>query len=140
MGQMFDVNFLAVLFAAVVNMILGMFWYSPALFGRQWMSLVGLTEADRESAKEKGMGKSYLAGFIGALLIAFVLAIFIGYAGANTIAAGIKTGILAWLGFVVPVLLGTILWEGKPVKLYFINIGFYLFSLSIMGAILGALG
>jgi len=44
---------------------------------------------------------------------------------------------LAWLGLVVPVSLGIVLWEGKSWKLWFINASSYLVTLLAMGIILG---
>src|SRR5437667_249954 len=36
-----NVNIVAVLVAALLTFVLGAFWYSPVLFARQWMLLVG---------------------------------------------------------------------------------------------------
>ncbi len=131
-----DINYIAVVVAAVLSMILGALWYSPILFGKEWMSLIGLTEADLKKAREKGMAKSYLMGFIAALVMSYVLANFIDYTQATTIVEGAKSGVWIWLGFVATVVLGTVIWEGKPMRLYVINTGFYLFALMIMGAVL----
>src|ERR1022692_4193433 len=40
------INWLAVLAAAVSTFVLGGLWYSKALFGRAWMSVNNLSEAD----------------------------------------------------------------------------------------------
>ena len=50
--------------------------------------------------------------------------------------AGLQGGFWNWLGFVMPVTLGIVLWEGKSWKLFGINAGYYLVSLPIMGVIL----
>jgi hypothetical protein len=50
--------------------------------------------------------------------------------------AGLMCGFWNWLGFIAPVTLGTVLWEGKPWKLWALTNGYYLFSLLIMGVIL----
>lgn len=36
-----NINWLPVLVAAIANMAIGGFWYSPVLFAKQWMKLVG---------------------------------------------------------------------------------------------------
>ncbi len=131
-----DINYLAVFVAAVISMAIGAAWYSPALFGVEWMTLSGIKEKDIEKAKEKGMGKSYLAGFIGALVMSVVLAHFIDFTRATTFREGLSAGFWIWLGFVAPVILGTVLWEAKPTRLYIINISYWLLSLSLMGGIL----
>lgn len=45
-------------------------------------------------------------------------------------------GFWNWLGFVAPVTLGAVLWEGKHWKLWFLNNGYYLVTLLLMGAVL----
>jgi hypothetical protein len=95
-----------------------------------------MTEKDLEEAKKKGVGKSYLAGFVGALVMSFVLAHFIDFVEVTSFLEGASTGAWIWLGFIVPVLLGSVLWENKPVKLYLINVAYWLVSLSAMGGIL----
>lgn len=135
MAPVVEINYLAVLAAAVLNMAIGALWYGP-VFGRSWMSLTGLTESDIEKAKEKGMGRLYLAGFAGALVMSYVLAHIIDFAQATTLAGGAVGGIWIWLGFIAPVLLGTVLWEGKPVRLYLLNTAYYLVALTVMGIVL----
>ena len=58
------------------------------------------------------------------------------YLNTSGISAGLQTGFWNWLGFVVPVTVGSVLWDGKPWKLWFINAGYYLVMLLIMGVIL----
>ncbi|MBI3341870.1 DUF1761 domain-containing protein, partial [Candidatus Curtissbacteria bacterium] len=36
----FQINYMAVVAAAVVNMVLGFLWYGP-LFGKPWMKMMG---------------------------------------------------------------------------------------------------
>lgn len=131
-----NVNLLAVLVAAIVSMVIGSLWYSTILFGKTWIRLSGLTQENMDKAKQKGMGKTYTFGFIGSLLMSYVLAHSVAYASAVTFGGGMVAGFWNWLGFVVPVILGSILWENRSVGLFFINIGYYLVSLIIMGGIL----
>jgi hypothetical protein len=130
-----DVNWVAILGAGIVSMILGFIWYGP-LFGKQWMKLTGLTKKDAEKAKKKGMGKTMLAGFIATLVTAFVLVHILVLAGSNTFGDGVMTGFWIWLGFFAPVMLGMVLWEGKPVNLYLLNVLYWLVNLAVMGGLL----
>jgi hypothetical protein len=36
-----DINWLAIIAAVVVNMVVGFVWYSPAVFAKQWSKLTG---------------------------------------------------------------------------------------------------
>ncbi|MBM3257159.1 MAG: DUF1761 domain-containing protein [Candidatus Liptonbacteria bacterium] len=130
------INFWAVLLAAVANMIVGSLWYGP-IFGKTWMGLTGMSTEQLDSAKAKGMGKTYALAFVGALVMGYVFARIIAMAGVGTTAGGAELGFWAWLGFVASVMLGEVLWEGKSSKLWFLESGYYLVVLLVMGAILG---
>lgn len=130
---MVPVNYGAVAIAAVLAMVIGSAWYSPALFGKEWMKLVGKTEAE---AKKGNMPLLYGTMFVGALIEAYVLAHFVHYAGAYSLINGIKTGIWAWLGFVAVTSLGNSMFEGRPMKLFYINAGYALVNLMVMGAVI----
>lgn len=132
-----DINLAAVFGAAIASMVLGFLWYGP-LFGKQWMSLMGwkkLSKAQMDKMKEAGK-KSYALAFIGALVMSYVLAHFVDYTGAVTAVEGAQTGFWVWLGFVATVMLGMVLWEGKPWKLYYLNAAYQLVSLLVMGVLL----
>src|SRR3989344_318591 len=133
------VNYWVIIVAAVANMALGFVWYGP-LFGKIWISLMAFTPEKMEEAKKKGMTKTYVIAFAGSLLMAFVLYHAIVFASYYLEVTGISAGLQAafwnWIGFVVPVTLSSLLWEGKSLKLWFLNIGYYLVSLVLMGVIL----
>lgn len=135
MVAVLNVNLVAVLVAAAVQMALGFLWYSPMLFGNTWMKLVGIKPSDMEKGK-KEMPKSAGLGFLAAVVMTFILAQVIGFMQAATLVDGVLAGFWMWLGFVATVLAGFVIWEGKPVKLYLINSGYYLVALLLSSAIL----
>ncbi len=128
------VNFIAVLIAAVLAMVLGFLWYGP-LFSKPWMKLVGMTKKDMEEQKGS-MGKTYGMMFVSALLTAWILSNFVGYAGAQTWSAGAMVGFWAWLGFVATTMFSNVLFEKKPFPLFLIDAGYHLVNLLVMGAVL----
>ncbi len=130
------INYVAVLVAAVAAIAVGSLWYSPLLFGRVWMDLMGFTKKDMESAKKKGMHKIYALAFLGTLVMSYVLAHLVDYLGASTPSLGVQAAFWLWLGLVAPVLLGMVLWENKSWKLYAINATHWLVSIAVMASIL----
>jgi hypothetical protein len=134
-----DVNFFAVFVAALASMIIGSLWYGP-IFGKYWVKLSGITKKDLEKAQKRGMWKTYLANFIALIVMAYVLAHIIAYIGATNFYEGSVAGFWVWLGFVAPVMLGMVLWEGKPIQLYLLNVGCHLISLIAMGALIASFG
>jgi hypothetical protein len=133
-----DINFVAVFVAAIASMVIGAFWYSPVLFGNAWIKLSGMSKKDIEKAKQGGMGGKYFLGFVASLVMAYVLSYFVDYAGAVVALEGAQVGFWVWLGFIAPVQLGVVLWENKPVKLFWMNTLYYLVTLAVMGIILAA--
>ena len=130
-----SINYLAVLAAAVASMVIGFLWYGP-LFGRQYMALMNFDKKKMQEMKKKGMGKTYALAFLTSLIMSYVLAHFVAYVGAKTIADGAVLGFWLWIGFFATTQLGMVLWEGKPVKLYFLNTLHYLVTLIVMASIL----
>jgi|SRR3989344_189541 len=139
--EMVSVNLFAVVVSAVISMGLGMLWYGP-LFGQQWMKLSGIKEPSAEERK-KMMGKmapSMAAGFAASLVAAYVLAAIIKFSSSVGPIEGAITGFFVWLGFIATVSLNMVLWEGKPMKLYFLNNAYSLVNFALIGAVIAAMG
>ncbi len=128
-------NWVAIIVAIVVNMVLGALWFSPVLFQKRWMAL-------RVGGPMSGTASPllYVITAVGALVSAITLDWIIGLAGANTLLGGAIIGLYAGLGFVAPAILSDHLFNERPSTLYLIVAGFPIVGLLIMGAIIGALG
>src|SRR5207244_7878856 len=96
------VNLWSVLVAAVSTMVIGFLWYSPILFARPWMVLMGYDPDDKAKLGEmqKGAGKLYGISFVASLVAAFVLSKIIFGLAINSALYGLKVGFAVWLGFV----------------------------------------
>ncbi len=125
------VNWLAIVVAAIVRFGIGSVWYT-ALFGKRWRELQGIAEGGSMA----GMGQALVAGFVGDLVMSYVLARFVGHYGAVNLVDGVIVGFLAWLGFVATVMVGSIFYERKKPELVAINLGYQLVSILAMGVIL----
>ena len=128
--MMYSTNYLGLLLAAVVAMVVGYVWYGP-LFGKTWMKLMGMKEA-----KMKGAGTSYLVMYVVAVVEAYVLSVFMKNAGATTVNSAAMVAFWAWLGFVATVMLGMVLWDKKPLNLYFLNVAYQLVTMVLMAVVL----
>jgi hypothetical protein len=122
------------LVAVVIKIVIGWVWYSPMLFLKQWQQLSGVTDEQMRG----GMGKAMVTWIVSALVMTFVLAHAVYYAGANTAVLGAAVGFVNWLGFIFVVQLDGWAADKRPFKLVAINSGSQLVSLLIMGAILAA--
>jgi len=126
-----SIHLVPIFVTAFIYVALGSFWYSPWLFDTLWMKESKITPEN--SGPPWG---AILGGFCSALLMSYVLALFITWTQVHSIAEGASIGFWLWLGFVATSLFANVLWENKPFKLYLINAGFILLYLLIGGAIL----
>ena len=123
------VNLVAVLIASIVAMAVGHIWYAPGVFGKEWMKLAKIKPPKK---KQKHMASTIILAWLSNIVMAYVLAIFLSFTKASTLATSLVVGVLVWVGFIATVSLGSILWEGKPVKLYVLNIAYNLVSITLM--------
>src|SRR5258706_14853845 len=102
-----SVNYLSVLLAAVDSMALGYLWYVP-VFGKMWMKLSGLSMDKMQGAKDKMM-QMYLIQYVGAVVLAYVVAVFLGLTNMSPLSGAFTLAFWAWLGFQATRSLGTVL-------------------------------
>lgn len=136
------INWWAVLVAGISAFVLGGIWYSPKLFGNAWMADNNLT---MEELRKGNFGKIYGWSLILSLVAAVNLGMFLSDSPAECVApcaaqydmgTGAMYGGLAGLWvFCFIVIIG--LFERKPSRLIFINGGYAIAALTLMGAILG---
>jgi hypothetical protein len=127
------VNYLAVLVAAIVNMFIGSIWYSKMAFADAWLKGIGKRMEDLQGARS-----GYVLVFIGSLLMAWVMAHVVQWAGATSFWPGVLVGFYMWLGFALPTMGANMVFEMRPRNLMMINIGYPLVALLFMGGILAA--
>jgi hypothetical protein len=128
--QSFPINWLALLVATVVKFVLGFVWFG-LIFGKQWQSLTGVSEASMKA----GMVKAMVTDFVTSFIMAWVLVHAVHYAGATTWGMGAGVGFFNWLGFIGAPTLAALMYEKRPLKLWVINNAYMLIALLIMGAI-----
>jgi hypothetical protein len=128
LSSLTHINPLAVLIAGLAHMVTGLVWFMPKFFGNSWTELTG--------QQMKPARRWIIAGIIGHQVIALALAMIVNLAGATTVTGGIAVGVLVWMGFIVTLETGELIWEKIPFKLFLIRIGGHLLSLSLTGIIL----
>jgi hypothetical protein len=135
--QLPAVNYLAVLTSGVLIFLLGGLWYSPVLFAKKWMALIGKTEAEMKAAASKeSMPLMYLTAFLCGLLSAWVLAVVLNHFVNLTPLRGAMAGVLCWLGFAGATSYANAVFTLKPKRLWLIDSGFNLVSFILAGTLL----
>ena len=129
----FDVNWLALIVAAVADMIIGSLWYSPVLFGDRWMKAMGKRKEDLGDP-----AGAMTVAIPSALVSAFVLALVLASLGVDSLLAGAGVGLLLWLGFTLPPVALKHAFEGDSRTVAVLFLAYRLVALLIAGAIIGA--
>ena len=133
----YTVHWWVVIAAGFAKFFFGWFWFNPRVFGKAYVKSAAITENEMKQRMRVGMA-AYL---VSSLLMAF----FLVFAIKNAQVAhclpegwlgGLQGGFIFWLGFVAAAQLDTATAEKKPLNWFFINSGFQLAGLLIMGTIL----
>src|SRR3954469_5662846 len=127
------INWPAIFVAAISSFAIGGVWYNPKVFGNAWMKDSNLSD---EQIKKSNMGKTFGFAALFSLISAANLAAFLAEP-TTTASWGATAGFLAsiWtFGAIAP----HSIFEQKSWRHIFINGGYSVVSLVVMGAILGA--
>ena len=127
-------NWLAILAALVLRMVVGAAWYSPVAFGPAFMRLAGL---DQQAMRAR-MPLAIASDLVGGFILTFILVHAVVYAGATTWAMGLAVGLLNWFGFVAVTQFALVMYEKRPLPLFLINNAYQALTIGPAGAILAA--
>lgn len=130
-----NLNFPAVFVSALSSFIVGWLWYGP-IFGKKWMELNGFDP--EEMRKQKWLPFPLILGinYFATVLAAFSLAMFLG--AESDAVFGIFAGLMIAIFWIATSRLNDVLYERKPMGLFWINVGYNVVIYVIMGAIIGA--
>ena len=134
------INLWAVLASAVASMIVGSIWYGP-LFGKMFMTEMGMDQwsPEKKAAMKGKMMWSYLGQFVASLVMFYVLnGIILWTAPQFTVGYAMGIALFMWIGFMLPLIFGNVLWGGK-VKMFWLQAGNTLITILVAGAIIGAM-
>lgn len=133
-------NWIAIIIAALIPMIVGFIYYHPKVFGKAWMNSLGITEEDTK--------KGNMAVIFGvSLFMSFLMSMFLllnvdgpGQEGQfDSFKHGVMHGILLALAVAMPVLVTNGLFERKNFKNLMINTFYWIITLALMGGVIDAM-
>lgn len=129
-----EVNYIAVLVAAIAAFALGGLWYSPLLFAKAWQRESGVTDEQMQGAN---MPMIFGLTFVLCLLASLVFAFFLGPRPAIGLATG--AGVSAGIFWVASSFGINYLFERKSLKLFLINGGYHAVQFTVIGVVLSLL-
>ena len=139
---MHSANYLSVLIAAVAAWIFGGIYYSALC--NVWTAAQGKTleQCKAEQVAKSGAAKAvpFVLVFVAEVVMAFVLYGIVFHVGVWTVSAGIISGAVCWLGFVLTTIASNNAFGGRKPMLTVLDSGAWLGALVIMGAVIGWMG
>ncbi len=121
--------------ATIVAMVMGMIWYHPQMLGTIWMRETGLTAEKITSIKAKN-------AMMWAIPITFIIAANIAaFCKHFDYRSAPESFLLSYdLGLIICLFMALhYLYEQRSLKLYAINAGYTLITMSLMGIVIGML-
>jgi hypothetical protein len=128
-----SLNAWAILAAAVAGFVTGGIWYAPPVLGNKWMAALGKSKEQLGSP-----AIPMVVQVVVSLAIACVLAVVVSRFGAVTWIEGAAIGFVLSAGLIGTTILSDSMFSGPNARLYLIQVGYRVISITIMGAILGA--
>jgi hypothetical protein len=126
-----QMNFLAVLVAALSSFLLGGLWYSKALFGEAWNRAAGNNPKAQQGHPAKVFGVSFLFALIAAFVYAWLMP-----PAADAAHAAIQ-GLLVGAGVVAASFGINYQFANRGAALWLIDGGYHTFQFLIYGLIIG---
>lgn len=157
-----EMNWIAIFVSALATLVVGFIWYHPKVFGTVWMKETGLTEEELQKGNMlKIFGLTY---FFSLLIVTVEMALTIHQSGVMSLIGGYDKinealpsfkafmddygtafrtfkhgalhGFISGLFFAFPIIAINGLFERKSWKYIWIHAGYWIVTLTIIGAII----
>lgn len=135
-----EVNYLAVLLAAVSSMLVGWVWYSRPVFGDRWSKLVKLSDKQMKEGAARAMGLTFLVSLVTAYVLAHMAYLSHYFFDNSFLQDSLMTAFWAWLGFTAARMITHDLFEQRNSNLTLMNVAHELATLLAMGLVIGLIG
>ena len=127
-----DLNWVAVIVAALAFWVLGAIWYHDAVMGKAWKAATGIDEMKPNAMQIVG---NLVLWFIAALVLGLISTAI----GADDVGDGLVLGLAVSFGFIGTNLITQQLYEGDKKALMKVNAPYVLLGFAIMGIILAVM-
>ncbi|MDB5162221.1 MAG: hypothetical protein JWM52_729 [Candidatus Saccharibacteria bacterium] len=133
-----EINWIAVLVAAISTMVVGSLWYGP-LFGKVWARLAKVKKDPNFTAGKAAIlyGGALLVSFVTAVVLAIFTTIVADYFDTNYLWSALWTGLILWAGFTAARITMHDSFEGRRKKLTLLSVSHELVTIEVMALIIG---
>jgi len=129
-------NYIHVLVVAIGGFMIGWLWYSPVLFAKPWIREMKITDEMMQQAREDGMMKFFVLGFVFTFISTFGLAAILNAHRPTWWGGGALVGGFIGACIAGSRILNTSVWERRSFTLMAINFFHEVVLFAAQGAVL----
>jgi hypothetical protein len=132
-----DLNWLAVLVAALAYFVVGAAWYAPALFGNVWTRAGGLEMPEGQRPNPV----VFVTPLVGSILAAIALGMLAVATETDSIGEGVVLGLVTGVGFAIGISFVTAQFESnKPNRMVWgaVNAGYHFVGTLVAAVIIAS--
>ena len=123
-----------VVVATIAAALVSGIWYSPMLFGKQWVAL--RSEALHVAPDAYIAPWKPIVEIIREVVVAYVITRLVSELKIRRFSSALVFGFWVWMGFPVAMLVGASLWDNKPWALSLIHGGDWLTKMLVMSTVI----
>ena len=120
---------LGIALGVVCAFVASSLWYSPLLFGKQFLELSGVVTAPKPT------GITIAGEILRNFLLASVIVWLLAHRQPTKLKSVVVFGVILWFGFPVTLLSGSVMWQNVPFELALIHSGDWLVKILLMTVI-----
>ncbi len=125
-------NWVAVVVATLIAMVVGSVWYSPGLFGNAWMKSIGMKKKDFMNGSMQPIVLAVVSSFVTAVALGVLLQVL----ELNTVWQGATFGILVALAFLATNKIMQAQFEKRPLSYNVVTSSADVVTFALMSAVL----
>jgi nitrate reductase NapE component len=134
---------LHVIVAAGAGFLVGVFWYSPLLFLRAWLSAEGVSLQSASKRTILYIAQTHLYSFIAHVALTSVLAVLFDILAVTSFTVALSLGLLLTFGFCITVLFVQMVYtptgnhyDKKAQIKFLVSAGHYLVTIGVISSVL----
>lgn len=136
-----EINWLSVVIAGIVGIVIGAIWFGPKTFFPLWWKFLGRDPQQQPGTSKMTVifGTTFVAAFVQAIVMAVVIGLAQAAVGNLDAFSGAMVGSLMGVGFAASSSVSHHLFGGFAIKAWVLEAGQDIVSLSAMGAIIASM-
>lgn len=118
-----QINFMAVIISAIIFFVIGSIWFS-FIFRDMWVRELAHHNVIIKEPSAHTIMMNMILTFVQNIIVSFAIAYLVVMTNSTTMISGLYLGLIAGCGFSAAAIGGVFIWEGRSLRLFFIDAGY----------------